>query len=50
MASSGTPDDPEVGRPRGTSHHARDLETNGVAPDAMFVVALIDLTGRIDEP
>jgi hypothetical protein len=36
--------------PPGASHHARDLEANGVAPDVMFVVALIDLTGRIDEP
>jgi hypothetical protein len=23
---------------------------NGVVPDAMFVVALIDITGRIDQP
>jgi hypothetical protein len=32
------------------SGRARDLGANGVAPDAMFVVALIDLAGRIDQP
>jgi hypothetical protein len=34
----------------GLSPGARDLGANGVAPDAMFVVALIDLAGRIDQP
>jgi hypothetical protein len=32
------------------SGRARDLGGNGVAPKAMFVVALIDLAGRIDQP
>jgi hypothetical protein len=32
------------------SGRARDFGANGVAPGAMFVVALIDLGGRIDQP
>jgi hypothetical protein len=29
---------------------AGDIDANGVAPGAMFVVALIDLGGWIDQP
>jgi hypothetical protein len=32
------------------SGRARDRRVNGVAPDAMFVVALIDVAGRLDQP